>query len=324
MKTRLTVTTIVVCKLMCGQIGGNQLYQNQNSNNYSQNFGNYQNPNLSKVKSNESSMAFEVSILNNVPADSYVVTLGVNQESHLVESCNSEINRRISSFKTAINKLGIKEKDVYVDFISQTKIYGYQPTSKGNNINIQQKDEGFEIKKNIIFKLSEIQLFDRILEIASKSEIHNIINVEYYVSNQDAVYEKMLKEALKIVEKRKSLLNISGFKWETEPVFEISFNPIQPGNQYKNFQAFETSNISYSNYYNSNQVVIQQEQRKSKTFFFDGIETSNFDKIMNADSPVVGLQYVMNVKVTYQSKEEDKKQYHIITPNGDLKALELN
>ncbi len=299
------------------------MYQNQNSNNYNQNFGNIEISNLSKVKSNENSISFEVNILNNVQADSYVITLGVNQESHSVETCNTKINHRISSFKSEMKKLGIKESDIYTDFIAQTKIYGYQSSTEGNNINIHQKDEGFEIKKNVIFKLKDILLFDKILEIASKSEIHNIINVEYYVSNQDAVYDKMLKEALEIVGKRKRLFNLSKSKWESEPVYEISFSSIQPGNQYKNFQAFETSNISYSNYYNSNQVVVQQEQRKSKTFFFDGLETSGFDKIMNADTPVVGLQYVMNVKVIYKSKVNEKKQYHIITPNGDLKMLEL-
>lgn len=320
MKTKLTVLALAFTQLLFAQIGGNQLYQNQNSS--------YQNPALnanqgnSKIRMSQDQMLLEVNILNNVRADSYVVTLGLNQENHSVETCNSAINQRISTFKSEIQKLGIKEKDIYVDFISQTKIYGYQTNNQGNNINIQQKDDGFEIKKNIIFKLNDILLFDRILEIASKSEIHNIINVEYYVANQTLVYENMLNEALKVADNRRKLLKLSNSKWE-EPIFEISFNSIQPGNQYKKFQAFETSDISYSNYYNSNKVIVRQEQRKSNTFFFDGIDPSTFDKVMNADTAMVGLQYVMNVKIIYESKQKESKPYYIVTPNGDLKSLKL-
>lgn len=323
MKTKLTVLALVFSQLIFAQIGGNQLYQIQNQNN------SYQNPVLnanqgnSKVRMNQDRMVFEVNILNNVKADSYVVTLGLNQESHSVETCNSAINQRVSTFKSEIKKLGIKENDIYVDFVSQTKIYGYQTSTQGGNVNIQQKDEGFEIKKNIIFKLNDILLFDRILEIASKSEIHNIINVEYYVANQDLAYENMLDEALKVTNNRKKLLKVSDSKWE-EPIYEISFNAIQPGNQYKKFQAFETSDISYSNYYNSNKVIVRQEQRKSNTFFYDGIDTSTFDKVMNADTAIVGLQYVMTVKVIYESKQKKNNFYYIVTPNGDLKSIRLD
>lgn len=321
MKTKLMILGLVFFQFSFGQEGGNQLYQN--SKNYYQNNLPVLNQSISKVRTSDNQMVFEINVLNNVRADSYVVTLGVNQESHSVETCNSAINRRILAFKTEIKKLGIKENDIYVDFITQTKIYGYHTNSEGNNVKINQKDDGYEIKKNIIFRLNDMSLFEKILEIASKSDIHNIINVEYYVSNQDLIYEKMLKEALKISDKRKDLLEISVSKYE-EPVYEVSFNSIQPGNQYKNFQAFETSNISYSNYYKSNQVVVQQEQRKSKTFFFDGVDTSTFDKVMNADTPKICLQYVMNVKVIYKAKQKEKKHYHIITPNGDFKTLNLN
>lgn len=320
MKTRLMILGWLFFQFTFGQEGGNQLYQ---SNNYHQNNLPTNNQSISKVRINENQMVFEVNVLNNVRADSFVVTLGVNQESHSVESCNSAINNRITTFKTEIKKWGIKEDDIYVDFITQTKIYGYQTGSEGNNVKINQKDEGFEIKKNVIIRLKDMSLFEKILESASKNEIHNVINVEYFASNQDLIYEEMLKEALKISDKRKDLLGISESKYE-EPVYEISFSSIQPGKQYKNFQAFETSNISYSNYYKSNQVVVQQEQRKSKTFFFDGVDTSTFDKIMNDDTPKISLQYVMNMKVIYKAKQKEKKQYHIVTPNGDLKTLNLD
>lgn len=283
-----------------GQHGANQLYHNENSN---QNVYQTLTTSANKIRYSQESLTLEVNILNNVQADSYVVTLGVNQESKSVETCNVEINKRISEFTSAVRKLGLSDKDIYIDFISQTKIYDYTSNSENDKININQVNAGFEIKKNIIFRLENIKLFDKIIEIASKTEIHNIINVEYYVLNQDKIYESMLTEAKKVAENKSKFILQQDLTPGNQPVYEISFTTVQPGSQYKKFQAFETSDVSYSNYYNdTDKIIVQQEQRKSNTFYFDGLDTSGFDKIINADTPVVGLQFVMNVKVTYLAK----------------------
>ncbi|MCY1248435.1 hypothetical protein D9M72_618650 [compost metagenome] len=74
---------------------------------------------------------------------------------------------------------------------------------------------------------------------------------------------------------------------------------------------------------------MRQEQRKSKTFYYDGIDPDSFDKVMNSESPIVSIQYVMEFSITYKTKkkeekkDKDKKIYHIITPNGDVKTLDL-
>lgn len=307
-----------------GQIGGNHLYGGNNSSNSYQNNLAINNPIPPKVQMSKDALSFEVNILNNVRADVYVVTLGVNEENISVEACNSKINHRIEKFMESLSKVGIKKSEVYVDFISQTKIYDYLSDSEGERIEIQQVDVGFEIKKNIIFKLSKLELFDEILELASKQNIHNIINVEYYVENQDLIYSEMLEEAMKIQKERLKLLNLKESEWEMEPMISINFYSIQPGHQYKKFQAYESGTVSYSNYYNNNSVIVRKEERKSNSFYFDGLDSNSFDKILNASSPVIGLQFMMNLKVSYVKKEKEKKNYYIVTPNGDLKTLELN
>ena len=324
---KLSLSTI-----MCGlwgmafcQIGGNQLYGNH-SNNYSNSNVQINQSNLPKLSMTEHELVLDLNILNHVQADFYMVTLGVNEENLSVEKCNSQINIRINQFLDSLSKIGIKKSDVYVDFISQTKIYDYVSESEGENINVQQVDVGFEIKKNIVFKLSKIELFDKIIELASQQNIHNIINVEYYAEDQNKVYDQMLEEALKLKTQRLKFLNLKDSDWNLEPIYTISFYSIQPGHQYKKFQAYESGTVSYSNYYNNNSVIVRKEERKSNTFYFDGLDSNNFDKIMNASSPVIGLQYIMNVKVTYKKKEKEKSNqiYHVITPTGELKTLELN
>lgn len=324
MKTKLTFLLSCLTFICLAQIGGNQLYGGNNSSNSQLHNLTINNAISPKIQMSKDALSFEVNILNNVRADVYVVTLGVNEENTSVEACNTQINQRIENFMKSISKIGIKKSDVYVDFISQTKIYDYVSDSEGERIDIQQVDVGFEIKKNIIFKLSRLELFDKILELASKEKIHNIINVEYYVENQNAIYEEMLKEAMKIQKERLKLLNLNESDWEMEPMISINFSSVQPGHQYKKFQAYESGTVSYSNYYNNNSVIVRKEERKSNSFYFDGLDSNSFDKILNASSPVVGLQFLMNLKITYVKKEKEKKNYYIVAPNGELKALELN
>lgn len=326
MKTILILFTSLFFTLSFAQIGGNQLYGNTDYSNSYQKNNSVSLANLKpKILTNENSITLDISILNHVQADYYMVTFGVNEENLSVELCNTQINKRIENFIRSIEKLGIKKSEVYVDFISQTKIYDHISEAEGEKVNIQQVDVGFEIKKNIIFKLKNIELFDQLVELASKQKIYNIINVEYYADNQDKIYDEMLVEAISIQKKRIKHLNLNEKEWDLVPEFTISFSSVQPGNQYKSYRAYESGTISYNNYYNNNTLVVQKEERKSRTFYFDGLPTDGFDKVMNASSPIVGLQYVMNVQIVYKKHKEDNsdKIYHLITPNGELKEIRL-
>src|SRR5690554_2696396 len=316
MKTQITVLALLLVQTIFGQIGGNHLYE---SNNY-RNLQNIQPKNIQKLNVNGNSMNFQVKILNNVKATSFVITLGLNQEGKTVKECNLEINNRISKFKTALKSFGVKENDIYVDFVSQTKIYDYQSSTSDNQVKINQVESGFEIKKNIIIRVNDITVFDSLIEKASEYDIYNIIKVDYYTSQTDDIYKKMLEEAHKIIKDRKKQTEFRSSEWEDEPLVNIEFYHIQPSSQYSKFQAFESSEMSYINDYYNSKKMVRHELRKSNSFYFKGQSTEDYDKIINADTPIVGLQFVMNVSISYTKKtnEKDKKQYHIITPTGEI------
>src|SRR5690606_18338045 len=130
MKTKITVLALLTAQFFFAQHGGNHLYENNNS--YYRNSQNVQPKNIQKLNVNGNSMNFQVKILNNVKATSFVITLELNQAGKTVKECNSEINNRISKFKTALKSFNIKEDDIYVDFVSQTKIYVYQSNASSN------------------------------------------------------------------------------------------------------------------------------------------------------------------------------------------------
>src|SRR5690606_34168751 len=100
MKTVFSILSIVWLGIAWGQIGGNQLYGG--NNNQYQNIKEYAGSSVPKVSMTKESVKIFVNILNNVKADSYVVTLGINEENLSVESCNAKINQRIENFKNSI------------------------------------------------------------------------------------------------------------------------------------------------------------------------------------------------------------------------------
>jgi hypothetical protein len=80
-----------------------------------------------------------------------------------------------------------------------------------------------------------------------------------------------------------------------------SFKIYYPKNLYKQYtEAFETSLVN--NYYSSN--YIKKEVRKERTFYYDGINTKiGVDKIIDEISPVVGIQYLFELVITYDLKK---------------------
>jgi hypothetical protein len=305
-----------------GQHGGNQVYDNnRNRNSYKEEAPRVANT----VISGSDGVTYKVSILNNVKADSFVLTLGLNQEATTVKVCNAEINKRIEGFKALLRKLGIKDDDIYIDFISQTKIYDYKSVTKDSQVDLNQVAAGFEMKKNVILKIRNIDLFDKIIDAASEFEIHNIIKVDYFNLNTEQIYNDMLTEANHILEQRKKKYSelTKGDDLKESPKLSINFYAVQPGTQYDDYTAFESSNVTeINNYYNSNKVVLKHEERKSKTFYYNGIKPTGFDKVLNADTPVVGLQYVMEFTESF-TKEKSKQEYKLITPNGEVKTIIL-
>ena len=329
MKLKIAIASLLFFGTISAQHGANQVYQTQNSN-YREN-SNYQNQN--KINFGPDGANYKINVLNNVRPDSYTITLGLNQESLSVKECNSKINNRLEGFKNSLKKLGIKEEEIFVDFISQTKIYDYKSSSTANQVNVNQIDKGFEIKKNIIIKLKNTKLYDKIISEASEFDIDNIVKVDYTKINTESIYEEMLVEAKVILDNKMKLHQKFGKKdYEEIPQVAVNFYSIQPGKQYKNYTAFETSNIEYeSNQYTGRKHLVRQEERKNKTYYYDGMAPDFFDKVINPDSPEVNMQFIMEVSISYKTKiskeilkKQEEKIYRFITPNGDLKVLNLN
>ena len=288
MKTK-TIYLFLMCFLInsaYSQMSGNAVYGNNN------NYRETQNGNEFTVT--DSNLSFKVKVLMNQKADKLIITLGLNEEYTTVESCNSKINLRIVNFINKLAKTGIKKEEIYVDFISQTKIYDYAVTTN----KAEQFEKGFEIKKNIIISTNSLKNIDSIIEIASEFKIYDIIKIDYISDTSSEIYDKLFAEALKIADVKKERYLKSFHKREIgNPTATDEFLIITPESQYKNYKAFESAELES---YSSNTNILKKIARKNSTFYYDGISQSGIDKVINNGTPEVGIQYFLTLTINYK------------------------
>lgn len=289
------IIALLLLNVLCvsAQISGNQVYgkNNYNGNNYNQSSL----PNNIVVSINDNHLTVTVKMLLNKKADGFVITLGLNQEDETVSGCSKKINSRIDGFLDKIKALGIKKENCYIDFISQTKIYDFN----ANLETAHQIDKGFEIKKNIIITTSNANSLEKLIAIASNFEIHDIIKVEYFNNDTNAIHNSLFDEALVLAEAKKSrYMKSFGKRVVGTPSATEEFATIFPKTQYKMYQAFESAEIE-TNYNNRNQYL-KKIARKNKTFYYDGISSAGFDKVINPTQMEVGIQYILTLTMSYK------------------------
>ena len=293
-KCKLIIALLLLNVLsVSAQISGNQVYgkNNYNGNNYNQETL----PNNSKVSINDNVLSVSVKILLNKKADGFVMTLGLNEEDETVAGCSKKITARITGFIEKMKSLGVKKENVYIDFISQTKIYDFEV----NGMNSEQIEKGFEIKKNIIVSTSNVNSLEKIIALASDFEIHDVIKVEYYNNETDVIHNSLFDEALVLAEAKKiRYMKAFGKRIIGTPTATEEFATVFPKTQYNTYQAFETAEIQTN--YNNRSPYLKKIARKNKTFYYDGISSAGFDKVINPNQTEVGIQYVMTITMHYK------------------------
>ncbi|MFD2907707.1 SIMPL domain-containing protein [Flavobacterium ardleyense] len=275
------------------QISGNQIYGNTtyNSDNYNQNTS----ANSTSFSIDDTILSVSVKIVLNKKADGFVITLGLNEENETVSTCNEKINSRINGFIGKLRAIGIKPEQTYVDFISQTKIYDFNT----NDATAKQYEKGFEIKKNIIISTSNAINLEKIITLASEYEIYDIIKVDYFNTDIDSIHNSLFDDALVLAESKKNkYLKAFGKRINGTPSATETFTTLLPKTQYKSYQAYESSEIQANS--NSRNHNLKKVERKNKTFYYDGISSAGFDKIINANQTEVGIQYAITLTITYK------------------------
>jgi uncharacterized protein YggE len=240
----------------------------------------------------------------NLTPDAYVAVFNIQQEAQTVSACHKLITERIDKFKTAVKNEGVKEEDIFIDLIAQTRIYDFKITGK----TATETTQGFEIKKNIIIKFTNHALLEKFMLYASEQEIYDIVKVDYVINDLQKIQEQLRKEAVAILENKKQFAttNSSLVLSDKGLIQYENFNTIYPGQSYRQYTAAETASVQPS-YYNRDTWI--KEQRKSKTFYFEKQNPAQFDKVLNPLMVQVPVQMTIDISIKYYiGKPELKKR----------------
>lgn len=248
---------------------------------------------------NDTIIVLETKILMNAMADEYSVIFGISQVGETIDNCHIITNERINKFVTDIKNIGVNKENVYVDFISQVPIFEIEVEKKLFSKTYHEVPAGFEVKKNIHISIKKNSDIDKLLEIAAKNEIYDIIKVDYIIKNNDAVYDTIRAEAIKNINRKKAdfeKLEID-FTSTYKTVLENSNTvfPIERYSAYKAFNSNQTTKTSGKTIVtNNNQVDI----------FYNKYPYNYFDKVLKAEILEPSIQFLYTLKVKYVLKKK--------------------
>jgi uncharacterized protein YggE len=235
----------------------------------------------------------EANVLLNVKADEYLAVFGVMQESPTVLEGNKKVDAQVGEFLGALQSLGIQSSDIFVDFITQNRIYDF---GVGRNTAVE-KFQGFELKKNIAVRYSDKSLLQKILGAASRSAIFDLIKVDYVVNDMAAMRDRLMQEAARIIKKKEeNYARLLGIKMRPAAVASEKYNAFYPAELYSSYVAFESGSVDPR--YRDIQVV---EKRKASTFYYNPLHPSEFDAAINPVGVEPVVQLTLYLKVKYQT-----------------------
>jgi uncharacterized protein YggE len=242
---------------------------------------------------NNSSMFVEASVLMNVKADSYVAVFGIVHEAETVDACNKAMDANVKELSEALKALGVAGDDLFVDFAAQNRVYGFQVTGDV----AREKLVGFELKKNLSVRFADKTLLDRIVAAAARSKVYDLIKVDYVVKDQSRVHDRLMREAARVVKlKTARYETLLGIKFKPPgQVYVERPAAYYPTQMYDSYTAFESDQVSAS----GRERLTTQAARKSRTFFYNGLDPSGFDDVIDPAVLEPVVQFTLYLKVRY-------------------------
>jgi hypothetical protein len=193
-----------------------------------------------------------------------------------------------------MRSVGIDADAVFVDFITQNKIYDF--TTEGNTVT--EKAAGFETKKNIAVRYKSRDILEKLLNAAATRSIFDLIEVNYVLNDTAAVRAKLYDEAVKIIkQKAASYDRAFGIKLAPAGIANEKYDAFYPGELYSGYRAFESGTTS-GDY---NRVVIRQ--RKTSTFYYDPLDASSFDSVINQMDLEPMVQFTLYLRLQYELRK---------------------
>lgn len=312
-KLFFTFLTLLFSSFIMAQASGNINYQHQQS--YNKNTIDINFPSNTDI-------IVSVKGLANIKADAYTAIFSVTQTGKTTKEVDELMDQRITQ---SLNEIKLKKGvGTFVDMISFVPVYEYETEKKVfNRKTYNEVPAGFELKKNIHIKFADPPQLNEFISILSNYEIYDLVRVDYFSTELEAVKKEMMTKAkLLVQEKLKNYQELLGETFtNAEKKITDDYIVSLPVEMYKSYEAYNSSSLNLKKT-NINQI------NKSVTLYYQPIFNKEFDFVINPAvlEPVIQIQYQVKIAITREKKPSSKtdKEFILVTPNGDLKTLNMN
>ncbi len=273
----------------------------------------------------------EISInaLSNQKASSYTAIFSLLQLGKTADETNTLLNSRLSAFLAELKTLGIPATDIYVDMVNFLPKYEYDVSKKlFSKKTYTEIPKGFELQKNIHIRYTDTSLLDRVVTAAARQEIYDIVKVDYFVKDPQAVYAQLRDAAFLYLTQIKTQYRSTGLRLDSAYLVTAENAWVAyPINRYETYQAFSGQRLDPDD--KGNSVVNSADKPISR--FYNAVPANDYDIVINPEilEPAVQFSYNLILKFTLPDrrpsvKTEVKKEFVLVTPTGEVKTLKID
>lgn len=309
------------------QVSGNVNYEDAGNANYDYNKPSSKaNTQLPKAYVlNNKTVELSVNALSNQKADAYVAIFNITQMGKTIEEANKLLNDRYSGFAEEAQEVGVPKSNLYLDMVSFVPLYEVEVEKKVFGKTYNEIPKGFEMQQNIHVKFTDHSKLGELLSVAAKYEIYDLVKVDYFVENQEAVYIDLRKKSVAHLVKQIELY-VDELGVDLESGYRIIAEDkkvVFPIDRYSSYKAFSSMALSRESSGNSKGKV--NELRKPQTMYYDKVSYDDFDIVVNPVVMEPTVQFLYNIKIQMNLKGNEKvKEYIWLTPDGDQVKIKLD
>ncbi len=282
---------------------------------------------------NGSDITMDLNVLMNIEATTYTAIFNVRQIAKTSLTVNTLLNERIEAFKKALDGQGISNKQVIVEVISQVPIYGLSNSKKLFSNSQNEVPIGFELHKNITVVFDEYDMLNNIVFEASKSEIYDLVKVDYFVSNPADYYDTMrqiLTSYVDILAERYDEVGITLDSFDR--ILSEKTSAVYPIGRYTPYSGL--TRMSYDELLDKNQELASPVRTiVAPSMYYDYLPFENFDIILHPKVVKPSIQYTLNMKIRFTKKQptqvkeitkvEVQKKFFMLTDQGEVKLIDI-
>jgi len=265
--------------------------------------------------------------LYNVEATDYTAVFNIIQVGKTAEETTKLMNDKIELIKKELSSNGFQGQFA-LDMISFVPQYEMEVTKKLFSKTYTEVPVGFELQQNLLISYTKDSEFQKILTACGKAEVYNLVKVDYYVKNLEAVYEDLQNKLLAEVIKKKAYYEKLGFDMSDYNVMMADKKYYHtPKDFYKSYLAAE--NISMEPLKNQKSVTTV---RKPTSYYYDPIPYNGYDVVVNASITKPVIQLGMDLSLQYTLKPVEKKpeplktpspKVYVVSPSGPIDIKEI-